>query len=351
MKHGSTLQEFKVKATIPEMMQAVQCTENGKSLTIGQIPIPQPGPGQVLVRMAASPINPADLGFLEGSYGVQNPSTIVPGFEGSGTVIAAGAGLLPRMWLGRRVACAAPAAGTWAEYLVTRAALCVPLPNNISLEQGAMLLVNPMTALALFDIAKSEKHPAIVNTAAASALGRMILRLGHRYRMPVIQVVRRQEQVDLLHSLGAEFVLLSSDPNFYSQLHDLAHRLKATLSLDAVGGELTQQLLNAAPHGSTVLLYANLSGKRYSMDLHPLEMEDKRLVGFFLGNWAAKRNLIQVLTDMRRVQRLAATDLQTTIQKRLPLSAVQQAVELYVHNMTGGKILLVADPERVRVDG
>ena len=80
-------------------MQAVQLVENGGPLTVGQIPLPQPGPGQVLIHMAASPINPSDLGFLKGFYGVQKPFPIVPGFEGSGTVIAAGPGLLPLLWL------------------------------------------------------------------------------------------------------------------------------------------------------------------------------------------------------------------------------------------------------------
>ncbi len=338
--------------SIPKSMQAVLLAENGGTLTVGHIPVPQPGPGQVLIRMAASPINPSDLGFLKGGYGFQKGLPIVPGFEGSGTVVAAGPGLLPRIWLGKRVACAVSATGgTWAEYLVTRAALCVPLQKSLSLEQGAMMLVNPLTALAFFDIVRREKHAALVNTAAASALGKMIIRLGHRYQVPVINIVRRQEQVDLLRSLGARFVLQSNDPNFYVQLRDLTHRLKATLILDAVGGELAQQLLDATPFGSTLLLYANLSGGRYSIDLRPLGMEDKRLAGFFLGNWVAKRNLIQVLRDTHRVQRLAAADLQTVVQKRFPLSAVHQAVELYQRDMTAGKVLLVADPGKIRMDG
>jgi len=104
-------------------------------------------------------------------------------------VVAAGPGLLPRLWLGKRVACAVSSfGGTWAEYL-THATLCVPLRNNLSLEQGAMLLVNPMTALAFFDIVKRGKHAAITSTAAASALGRMIVRLSQRHRVPVIAVV------------------------------------------------------------------------------------------------------------------------------------------------------------------
>lgn len=340
-----------MSTSLPKSMQAVLLGENGGPLTVRQIPVPQPGPGEVLVRMAASPVNPSDLAFIKGSYGSQKPFPVVPGFEGSGIVVAAGSGLLPRLWLGKRVACAVSATGgTWAEYLVTRATLCVPLQNNLSLEQGAMMLVNPLTALAFFDIVKSEKHAAIVNTAAASALGRMILRLGLRYRVPVINVVRRQEQVDLLRSLGAEFVLRSDDSTFSSQLHNLTHRLKATLILDAVGGKLFQQLLSAAPFGSTVLLYANLSGEQLAIDPRGLWSEGKRVAGFFLGNWAAKRGILQVLRDTQRVRRLGATDLQTTIQKRLPLSAAQQAVEIYQNNMTAGKVLLVADQRSAWMD-
>jgi len=213
-----------------------------------------------------------------------------------------------------------------------------------------MMLVNPMSALAFFDIVKSEKHAAIVNTAAASALGRMIVRLGRRYQVPVINVVRRREQADLLRSLGAEFVLQSTDANFGGDFHALARRLNATLILDAVGGELARHLLETAPARSTLLLYANLSGEEINFDPHGLWSEDKRIAGFFLGNWAAKRGIFQTLRDIRRVQQLGATDLQSTIQRRLPLSAAQQAVELYQNNMTAGKVLLVPDPGKIRVD-
>jgi len=120
---------------------------------------------------------------------IRDDQPVILKFEGSGTVVAAGPGLLPRLWLGKRMACAVSSfGGTWAEYL-THATLCVPLRNNLSLEQGAMLLVNPMTALAFFDIVKRGKHAAITSTAAASALGRMIVRLSQRHRVPVIAVV------------------------------------------------------------------------------------------------------------------------------------------------------------------
>ncbi|MEW6403625.1 MAG: zinc-binding dehydrogenase [Chloroflexota bacterium] len=336
---------------IPTNMTAVLLGEQNGSLTIGKIPVPQPGPAQVLVRMAASPINPSDLGFLSGAYGFQKLFPIVPGFEGSGTVVAAGSGLLPRLWMGKRVACAgSEAGGAWAEFQIVRAALCVPLQNHLSLEQAATMLVNPLTVLAFFDIVKRDKHAALVNTAAASALGRMILRLGLRYRVPVINIVRRREQADLLRSLGAEFVLQSDDPTFNQKLRDLMHRLKATLILDAVSGELGRQIMDVAPTGSTAIVYGSLSGKNIEVTIRALSYDRKRVTGFYLPNRLAQKNILQVFWDMQRVQLLMTKELQTTIQKRFPLSAAQQAVELYRRNPTAGKVLLVADSEKIRLD-
>jgi len=344
---------FEMTVMIPERMQAVQLEENGGPLLVRQIPVPRPGPGEVLIRMAASPINPSDLFFLAGNYAFQKPFPVVPGLEGSGTVVDAGKGLVPRMWMGKRVACAAAQTsdGTWAEYMVTSAMLCFPLPKNLSLEQGAMLIVNPMTALSFFDIAKSEKHAAIVSTAAASALGRMIIRLGRQNGLPVINIVRRQEQVELLESLGAQYVLNSLDEGFPDRLHTLAHQLKATLILDAVGGGLTQQLLDAAPFGGTVLVYSNLSGEPCIFNAETLIFGDKKVAGFFLSNQAAKKSFIARLWFTQRVKKLATEALQTAVQKKLPLTAVQEALEIYQTNMTAGKVLLVANPAEVPQTG
>jgi NADPH2:quinone reductase len=340
-----------MSTALPKNMQAILLEQPGGPLTVGQIPVPQAGPGQVLIRMAASPINPSDLGFLQGSYGFQKPFPIVPGFEGSGTVVAVGSGLLPRLLMGKRVACSAASGGAWAEYLATPASSCFPLSGTLSLEQGATLIVNPMTALAFFDIARRDKHAALVSNAAASALGRMILRLGLTYRVPIIHIVRRQEQVELLRSLGGEYILNSRDPDFLDQLRTLTHQLKATLILDPVAGEQPQQLLAVAPHGSTVLVYGSLSGSRIEIAPGASSIDDKHVAGFYLPDWMAKKNVLQILMDARRVQRLAITELQTTLQKRLPLSAATQAIELYQANPTAGKVLLVADSGRIRVDG
>jgi NADPH:quinone reductase-like Zn-dependent oxidoreductase len=217
------------------------------------------------------------------------------------------------------------------------------MPRKLSFEQGSMMIINPMTALAFFEIAKRGKHTAIVSNAAASALGRMIMRLGQLHKTPIIHIVRRQKQVDLLRSLGGRYILNSSDSDFHDRLHALSHRLNATLILDPVAGNQAQGLLDAAPDGSTLLIYGTLSGKR--IDPQSLNQSGKRITGFFLPDWIAKRNILQALMDMRRVGRLVASELQTTIQKRFPLWAVEQAIAQYQANPTAGKVLLVSNSD------
>src|SRR4026209_2329728 len=178
---------MKTNHSIPSTMHAVQLDEPNGSLTLREVPMPRPQAGQVLIRMAAAPINPSDLGSLSGlSYSGKRQFPFTPGLEGSGTVIEAGEGMMPRLLNGRRVACSAllTGDGTWAEYMVTSTQSCIPLNKAVSLEQGSMLLVNPLSALAIFEIAREGKHPAMVSTAAASALGGMILRLGKHRNFP-----------------------------------------------------------------------------------------------------------------------------------------------------------------------
>ena len=344
---------MKTNNSIPSTMHAVQLDEPNGRLTLREIPVPHPQAGQVLVRMTAAPINPSDLGSLSGmSYRGKRQFPFTPGLEGSGSVIEAGAGFMPRLLNGRRVACSAQLTGdgTWAEYMVTSAQLCIPLNKDVSLEQGAMLLVNPLSALAILNIAQRGKHRAIVSTAAASALGRMILRLGKRRNLPIIHVVRRHAQVDWVRRLGGEYVLNSSDSDFVYQLRTLANELQATLLLDAISGGMTQQLAEAAPFGSTILLYSRLSDEPCVIDARTALVKDLHFDGWFLANWLGERNLLRLLQLSQQAQSLLETDLQSPVHKRFPLAEAQKGLEMYVDNMSAGKILLVADPNEVKLD-
>jgi NADPH2:quinone reductase len=328
--------------TVPKMMKTAVLHAYNQPLTVEEQPIPQPGPGEVLIRMAHAPINPSDLSSLEGRYANPKPLPNTPGMEGSGTVVAAGSGLLPRLWMGRRVACVAPAstAGTWAEYMVTKAQVCAPLNANVTLKQGAMMFVNPLSAWAMMDMALSEKHRAVVSTAAASALGRMMLRLGQRMNLPMIHVVRRQEQVDLLQDMGAEHVLNSSEPDYESRLKACCHDLGATLAFDAIAGSTTFQLAEVLPRGGKVVVYGGLSQEPSKVDPRKLIFEQKVVSGFWLSAWQRDTSLFKALRTVNKVQKLLGSDLKTAVSTHIPLIDINHGVQHYRNNMTEGKVLL-----------
>ena len=328
--------------TIPNKMLAARQHEKNGILHVDTMDVPTPGPGEVLVRMEAAPINPSDLSMLQGTYNTKPNYPFVPGLEGCGVVVAAGSGMLPRMRLNQLVACSPMPGGhgTWAQYIVTKATRGIPLKKHVSQEQGATLLVNPMTALALMDVAKQGKHQAVVNNAAGSALGKMLIRMAQQFQIPLINVVRREEQVQELQQFGARYVLNSSLPNFDQTLKDLAHKLNATLFLDAVGGAATSSFIQASPKGSTILLYANLSEEPFQVEPRRILQENKTITGFSLGNYTAQKSIFQLLSLTGQVQKYVGNELKTQVTANYSLAEINQALEQYKSHMSQGKVLI-----------
>ncbi len=328
---------------IPKMMKAVVLEKESGRLITQNVPVPSPGAGEVLIKIAAAPVNPSDLARIKGMIGNEEMNTFIPGIEGSGTVVNAGKGLLPKLWMGKRVSCSSTLAtsGTWAEYMVTKAGHCFPISKDISHEQGSMLLVNPMTAAAFMDMVKKGKHKAIINTSAAGALGKMIICLAGKNNIPIINIVRNDKQVHILKAEGAKYILNSADVNFADQLHSLAKELHATLAFDSIGGEQTKVLLGAIPYGGNVIVYGNLSGETPVVDHKALVIEDKKVSGFYLANWINDNGFIKTFQNLNMVKQLLKTNIKITIQGTYPLEKAQQAIDDYLNNMTDGKILLI----------
>lgn len=322
-------------------MAAIRQHEPGGALIIEQVAVPRPGAGEVMVKMEASPVNPSDLALLAGGN-LERSYPFTPGLEGSGTVVAAGSGLFPRLRLGKRVACSPHQGGdgTWAGYMKTSAMKTAPLPDHISHEQGSMMLVNPMTAMAFIQLAREGKHRAMVNNAAASSLGKMLIRLTKSQGIPLINIVRREEQVDALKELGAIHVLNSTSESFASELKQLAEELGATLILDAVTGSQSSILLEAAPRGSTLVAYARLSGDPILTDPGVLIKEEKEIVGFQLGIWLQTKGILFKLRFINRVKRQLDGELSSTISRTYPLESAEKAIAHYREHMSDGKIVL-----------
>ncbi len=331
----------------PSTMKAIIQNEDGGQLSVSEIPVPKPGKGEVLVKMIASPINPSDLAFLRGGYGPEKTFPVVPGFEGSGIVVASGGGILPKLRLGKTVACAATPKkqGCWAEYMVTSAASCIPLPPEVSAGQGSMMFVNPMTALAFFDIHHSfskekGKKIGIINTAAGSTLGQMIIKLAIREKIPLISVVRREEQIETLKNAGAEFVLNSEAPDFDETLKILAAKLDAKLVFDAVGGKLSGRLLNAVPSGSRMYIYGRLSPEECSFNPSGFISEEKQVKGFLLNHWLKNAGLLKKLQTINTVKKLLKNDLSSSVHRKFSPEEISEAIDYYKNNMSKGKVII-----------
>ncbi len=336
---------------IPDHMRALELTRYAPSpaeipsaLRLVEKPVPRPGPGQVLVRVEASPCNPSDLSFLAGSYETERKAPAVAGFECSGVVVASGPGLMGMFLRGRRVACATQGAGdgTWAEYCIVDAPNCLPLLPGVDFEQGSALIVNPLTAVGLLSRVREHKSSGLIQNAAASQLGRMILAFAKQRGLEVINIVRRKEQGDALRKLGAAHILDSSSPGFADELRSLATRLRASTALDAVGGPMTGLLLSAVPPGGQVITYGILSGESPGgFDEKDIVFRGKMFTGFHLGRHAAMRGMFKTMGDALGVQRAVKKGIiRMDVRGRTTLENAPQAVAGYAAQMTDGKVII-----------
>ena len=224
-------------------------TRNPGDIRISDAPIPEPGPGQIRVRMRISPVNPSDLNFVHGTYhtaleriiwnqgsaeGDQvfyDPHLVTAcpqppyalGGEGMGIVDATGSGWLARRLLGKRVAIASgPPNGTWQEYTVVDARRAVALPAEISDEQGAMFFINPVTAYVMTrEVLRVPKGAWLLVTAAGSALGKSIVRMGRLYGFRTLCVVRSGANSEELRALGADAVVETDHQDLIAEVFRL----------------------------------------------------------------------------------------------------------------------------------
>lgn len=226
--------------------------------------VPVPGNGEVLIKVECAVLNPSDLYMMQGNYNGEFKYPLTPGGEGSGTVIAYGGGWRGWHLMGKRVAFTRKAekggkftcGGSYAEYCVTSAFQCIVLDDNKSWEQAACSFVNPLTAIGLLDKCREYKAQAVIQTAAASQLGRMIIKLFGENNLPLINIVRRQEQKDLLEKeYGAKYVLDSSKEGFDEELNKLVKELNATVALECVSGDMPGRLLQQMPAGAICISY------------------------------------------------------------------------------------------------
>ena len=356
-------------------------------ISLESIPVPVPGPDEVLIQMQATPINPSDIGLLFGPTDLSTvqisgtpdrpivsariPERAMPGLaarigesmpvgnEGAGLVVAAGSSQGAQALLGRTVAVIGGA--MYAQYRAIPAAQCLALPAGTTAAEGASCFVNPLTALGMVETMKREGHKALVHTAAASNLGQMLNRICQKDGIALVNIVRRPEQVALLRGLGAQYVCDSSAPGFATDLTDALAATGATIAFDATGGgtlagTILQCMENAISRNSKEYSrYGSAVHKQVyqygHLDTRPTEIQRTFGMAWGVGGWLLFSFLKKIGDDaaqalrervMAELKTTFASHYARTVSLAEALSA--EAVAFYGSRNTGAKVLI--DPSK-----
>ena len=358
-------------------------TANGDlEVSLASAPVRAPSPDEVVLRVDAAPINPSDLilllaGVDASSLSVQGPSdrpvltgkvkstgpftarlgqSLPVGNEGAGTIIDAGSSAAAQGLLGKTVA-AAPGSGMFGEYRVLRVDQCLVLNPGSTAADGASACINPLTALGFLETMRREKHTALANTAAASNLGQMLVRICLKDGVELVNVVRSPEQLALLKGIGAKHVCDSSSASFMNDLTEAFAVTGATIAFDAIGGgKIAGQLLTCmeAAINRKATAYSRYGSSTHKqvyiyggLDLGPTEFARSFGLAWGLGGWLLTP-FLQTLAPAaaETLRRRIADELTTTFAsshaKKVPLAEALQlsAVREYAKRATGAKYLI-----------
>ena len=307
-------------------------------LRIVEQPWPVPAPDEVVVKMAAAPINPADLNAIEGKYPVRPTLPATPGMEGAGTVVEVGSGargldvgalvILPH------------GLGTWREACAVAAEKLVSVPAGIDPIQAAMLKVNPITAWRmLHDFVSLKPGDWLIQNAANSAAGRCAIQITRELGYRTVNIVRRAELVEELRSEGGDVVLVDGD-NLRDEVAAATQRAPIRLALNAVGGESALRMAKTLAPEATMVTYGAMSLEPMCIPNGMLIFKNLRFTGFWVNKWydgATPEQRAETFAPLFKMARRGL--LQTKVEKTCLLSEAKAAVTRASQEKREGKIV------------
>jgi NADPH:quinone reductase-like Zn-dependent oxidoreductase len=352
-------------------------------ISLTEVPTPEPGPDEIVVRVEATPINPSDLGLLVGPADLSTAKASgsaefpvitakVPeaalagqaarldqsmpvGNEGAGVVIKTGSSDAAKALLGKTVAMIGGA--MYAQYRVVPARDVLVLPASTTPAECASCFVNPLTALGMTETMRREGHKALVHTAAASNLGQMLNRICLKDGIALVNIVRSREQADILRKIGANYVVDSTAPGFMEDLTKALAETGATIAFDAIGGgKLAGQILTAmesainrnattfSRYGSNVHKQVYIYG---SLDPRPIEINRGFGMAWGVGGWLLFPFLVKIgPVEGAKLRQRVVDELKTTFASHYTkVVSLQEALQLenlaaYAKRATGEKYLI-----------
>ena len=310
-------------------------------LAASDVPAPQPGPGQIRLRMLASPINPSDLMTVRGVYGFKPSLPAIPGFEGTGIVEAAGSGLLGRFLVGKRVAAVSASGGLWAEYAIIEARKAIPVGKSLADEQAAGFFVNPATAYTMTrSVLKVPAGAWLVQSAAGSAVGKMVIALGRRYGFRTLNLVRRRAQAEELRGEGADSIA-TEEPDWEGRAAGILGPTGAGFALDPVGGAVGTAMLRMLGRNGRFLTYGSLSFEDVAFEPRRLITQGISVATFALARHMEGLGLPAKLGLVRTLGKLVAKGtLAQKVGATFPLDRIADAARAAEEPGRDGKVIL-----------
>ena len=307
-------------------------------LQVESRPWPTPAPGEVIVKMRAAPINPADLNQIEGKYPVRAELPATPGFEGAGIVLDVGADV--KGLTSGALVILPHNVGTWRDAVAVKADDLVVIPADIKPVHAAMLKINPMTAWRLLhDYVDLARGDWLIQNAANSAAGRAVIQIARELGYKTVNVVRRSELIDELRAEGGDILLVDSE-NLRREVQDAIGGPSIRLGLNAVGGESALRLANCLAPGSTLVTYGAMSLQPLKIPNGLLIFKDLRFRGIWINKWYDNATPAQRMEAFQRLFEMAKRGLlQTKVEKTYPLSEVKTAVAHAARGQRSGKII------------
>ncbi|HEV2672984.1 MAG TPA: zinc-dependent alcohol dehydrogenase family protein [Aliidongia sp.] len=310
-------------------------------LTLEDVPAPEPGEGQVRVRLGARSINPSDVLTVRGQYGRRPKLPATPGYEAAGTIDAVGPGVTG--WqVGQRVI-PLGIEGTWQEAIIAPAKALMATPEGLPDKIACQMLANPLTAhLLLFDLLDAKAGDWVVQTAAGSTLGQLMIQLAKLNGVNLINVIRSRGGVEALKAAGAEHVVVTEDEDLAARFTEIAGKTPITKAVDAVAGETGGKLATALGFGATLVVYGALSMQPIPLDAGRLIFRGLTVKGFWLTDWfrtATRETRDKTLGEIGKL--LASGQLVPPVEAEYDLADVQAAIVHSERPGRTGKIILV----------
>ena len=325
-------------------MQRAQYTERGPvpqaSIAAVEFTLPPLGPGQVLIKVLAAPINPSDVLTLTGVYGMLPPLPAIGGNEGVGVIAACGPGVSSPA-IGQTVLLPV-GAGTWSTHMVADAAKLMPLPNGVDPLQLAMMTVNPPTAhLLLKEFVDLEPGEWVIQNAANSGVGEYLIQLAKIRGLKTVNIVRRESAVAAVKAMGGDVVLVDSS-GVPKLVKEATSGAKIRLAIDAVGGKSTDNLANCLTDGGVLVNYGMMSGEPCTVSPSSFVFRDVTLRGFWLALWFRKATPPQQMAVFGELAKLIATGkLKARVHATYDIGQIKEAVAAAAAGERDGKILMV----------